>query len=454
MTKRKGFKFVPGLAVAGMLAAAALSNGCSAASSAAGALQGCSEFSGGASAIAGLSIDANTKAFVQAGADLVTISTNMETAVLNACIGIDMDLGVTDTWTAKAPQNGAAPDDELKEACTQASTKIQAILMAGEQANVTCGLSVSGGQCTVDANVQASCTANCTGGASCSPPDVQAQCDPGELSVQCGGSCEGNATCEGSASAEAQCQGSCEADCSGECDAVPGTAPKVDCQGTCSGTCYGTCNGMATGSGGMANCTGTCNGQCTAKCTYTQGTPPAVHCAGTCNGQCNGNCKLDANVMVNCGAKVSCKGGCSGMATAPKCEGEIKPPMCNVDANCAASCQSHAEATATCTPPTVNLECSAGATGDIPKLVTTLQKNLPAIIQAVQTQGQLAIKAAGHVVASGSVVVQNLGSVGGKALACATAAVQASASASVSVNVSVQASASVSGSAGGPTMGS
>lgn len=446
MTKRKGFKFVPGLAVAGMLAVAALSNGCSA-NTVGGALQGCDEFNAGASAVAGLQIDANTKAFVEAGADLVAISKNMETAVLNACIGIDTDLGVTDTWTAKAPQNGAAPDDELTEACTQASNKIHAILMAGEQANVTCGLSVSGGQCTVDASVQANCEANCTAMGTCTPGDVSVRCDPGELSVQCGGMCEANATCEGSASVEANCQGSCEADCSGTC--TPPTGAKIDCTGTCMGNCYGTCNGSTMNGG---SCSGTCSGQCDAACKYTPGM--AAHCSGSCSGQCNGNCKLDANAMVNCGAMVSCKGGCTGMATAPKCEGELKPPMCNIDANCEASCQSHAEATATCTPPTVKLECSTNATGDIPKLVATLEKNLPAIIEAVQTQGQLAIKAAGHVVASGSVVAQNLGSVGGKALACATAAVQASAQASVSVNVSVKASASVSGSAGGPTMGS
>jgi hypothetical protein len=100
------------------------------------------------------------------------------------------------------------------------------------------------------------------------------------------------------------------------------------------------------------------------------------------------------------------------------------------------------------------MECSSMATGDIPKLVATLQKNLPAIIQAVQTQGVLAGKAAAHVATSGSAVVANITSAGGKALACAEAAVSASAKASVSVQVSVMASASVSGSAGGPTSGS
>jgi hypothetical protein len=139
------------------------------------------------------------------------------------------------------------------------------------------------------------------------------------------------------------------------------------------------------------------------------------------------------------------------MYTAPKCEGEIKQPMCMADANCQASCQGHAEATAHCDPPSATLECSASATTDVQALITTVGKNLPSIVAAVQTQGALAVKAAGHVVTTGTAVVQTAGSLGGKALLCATAAASASVKASASVNVSVMASASVSGSCGGPT---
>jgi hypothetical protein len=452
MKNRASFRILPALLLGGTVALAAGANG--GCSQAAGLAEGCSEFNGGASAVASLSIDANTKAFVSASADLVAVGKAMEAAVLKACIAIDVDLGVTDTWTAKAPTDGSNPDAELTEACNQASAKIQAILAAGEQAQAFCSLSVSGGQCTVDASVQATCEGQCTGSAMCQPGDVTVRCDPGQLSGQCDANCSASAVCEGSASVAANCQGSCEADCQGECDATPGTAPKVDCQGTCSGKCYGTCNGTATGAGGMANCSGTCAGQCDANCTYQPGMTPKVHCAGTCTGKCTGSCKLAANAMVNCGAMVNCKGGCSVAYKAPKCEGELKPPSCNVDANCEASCQSHAEATASCTPPQVALDCTATATGDIPKLVATLQANLPAIVLAVESQGQLAIKASGHVVSSGTAVVANITSAGGKALACAQAAVSGAASASASVNVSVMASASVSGSAGGPTKGS
>jgi hypothetical protein len=149
---------------------------------------------------------------------------------------------------------------------------------------------------------------------------------------------------------------------------------------------------------------------------------------------------------------VNCKGGCTVMYTAPKCEGEVTPPMCNADVNCQASCQAHAEATAMCTQPTATLECSATASADaqVKALITTVGKNLPAIVAAIQTQGPIAGKAALHVASTGSAVAQSVATLGGKAVACTAAAIKASADASVSVNVSVMASASVSGSCGGP----
>jgi hypothetical protein len=444
MNNRKGFRYVPGVVLAGAIAAVALANGgCSAANTLAGAAQGCNEFPGSVASLQA-QLDGNTQAFVSASADLKAVVDGIETAVLTSCMNIDKDLGVTDTWTAMAPMPGAAPDAELTEACNKASAAISAVLMGDAGAQITCGLSISGGQCTVDASVQASCDASCTGGASCTPPDVMVACQPGELSGQCSGMCNASATCEGSVMAAANCQGTCSADCQGTC--TPGTAPMVECSGTCMGNCTGTCDANSvTG----AKCAGVCKGQCDAACMYTPGTP--AHCNGSCKGTCTGDCKLDATAMVMCGAMVNCKGGCSVAYTAPKCEGELTPPMCNIDAKCKAGCQGHAEAKASCTPPTVSLECNTMVSGQLQALVTTLQTNLPAIISAVQTQGALAVTAAGHVKDTGSAVVSGLGSASGKALVCATAAAQASVKATASINVSVMASASVSGSAGGPT---
>ena len=121
------------LLAAGVILIAGANGGCSAASTLAQAAQGCDEFSGGANSVASLSIDGDTKAFLTASANLVTVAQGLEKGVLDACIAIDKDLGVTDTWTAMAPTDGSAPDAELTEACKQASTKINAVLMPGER---------------------------------------------------------------------------------------------------------------------------------------------------------------------------------------------------------------------------------------------------------------------------------------------------------------------------------
>lgn len=443
MMHHKTFKFVPGLVLAGAVGAMALgSGGCSAASTIAGAAQGCNEFSGGASAVASLSIDANTKAFVTAASELVQVSATLEGDVLTACVGIDTDLKVTDTWTAKGPDGGGSLDAEVTEACNQASAAISAGLSGDAGAQAACQLSIAGGQCTVKADAQISCEGSCTGSGSCQPGTVQARCSPGELTGQCSGTCNAMATCEGSASVQANCQGSCSAECTGTC--TPPTAGSVDCTGTCGGKCTGTCDG-STASG--TACAGTCSGKCDAACTFKAGSPG--HCSGSCKGTCNGNCTLDANAMVSCGGSVNCKGGCSVAYTAPECEAKLTPPSCNVDANCEASCQSQAEFQATCSPPSVTLNCDASASAGVTAIVTTVQKNFPALILAAKTQGQLALDAAQATVKAGANVVANVGSLGGKAIACAQAAATASVSASASVNVSVMASASASASTGG-----
>jgi hypothetical protein len=429
-----GLRLISGLALVG--AVAAISSGCSSVSDAvnnvAGAAQGCNEFP---ASVASLQIDAKTKAFVTAAADLVNLASSMETSVYTSCKQIDTDLGVPDTWSAKS-----GLDAQTQEACDQANTKIQAILAAAHSASVTCGLSVSGGQCTVDASAQASCEANCQADATCTEPDITVRCMPGELTGQCSGTCNVNATCEGSVNVEAACNGTCEADCDGECDATA-TAPQVDCNGTCSGNCTGTCDGSAASG---TTCAGTCQGQCDAHCTFATGIK--AHCKGTCSGKCTGNCTLTNNSSLNCGANVDCKGGCSVAYTAPSCEGALTPPTCMGDANCNASCSTDAQLTATCTPPSADLECEGTASTDLTKLVATLKTNLPALLQAA-SQGQLLATAVGNFGSTGTAEVQALGTLGGKALVCATSAAQASAAAVASVNVSVSVSVSVSASA-------
>jgi len=399
-------------------------------------LEGCDEFDS-AAGVASLSIDANAKAFVQAAADLKAVATTMTAEVKTACVNIALGMGATDTWT------GLGGDAEISNsnstgACDVASGKIKEALAANADAKIA--LTISGAKCTVDANAQISCEANCSVSGTCTPGSIEARCTPGQLSGQCSGTCNASATCEGSITAQAQCQGKCEATCTGTCSGA--------CQGTitggCSGTCEGTCDGVATPAGGQANCAGKCEGKCSA---LAASATCSGKCEASCSGTCAGNCTLDATANINCGANVDCKGGCSVAYTAPKCEAELTPPACNIDANCQASCSSSAQLKATCTKPTINVLVTGNAQA-ITTLKTVLEANLPALYSAFKTQGALAAKAAANVFAKGSAVVSAAGNLGGKAIACVGVAAQASVKASASVNVSVSASASVSGSAG------
>ena len=382
--------------------------------------EGCDEFNGGVSGVASLSIDAKAKAFVQAAADLQAVANDMRASVKAACVDIDSQLGVPDTWSSINDQ-----DNSMNEACAQASAKIDAILKANS--NITVVVTVSGGQCSVDATEQINCEGSCKADVSCSEGGIEVRCDPGQLSGQCSGQCKGSAVCEGTATVAAQCSGTCDAQCTGTCGG--------SCTGSCNGTCTGTCDGNSSGGACAGTCKGTCAGTCTGKCD------------ATCTGTCTGNCTLAADANINCGANVSCKGGCTVAYTAPKCEGELTPPKCQGDANCQASCSSHASVHATCTQPTVSITMS-GTTDDLVKLKAALDADLPKLWLAAKTQGALALKGTAKLATTGAAVVSSAASIGGKAVACVAVAAQASVKAQASVSVSVQASASVSGSAG------
>lgn len=389
MSKRfKGIKVIAApvvLAIAAGIAGA----GCSQATQDGGPLGG----GGTGECTAGFS--AKVDALVDASNALVDLSVSMKASVAGACARI---AGMT------APTNPT--DDDVTNLCDAASAKIDTELMAAG----TITLEVSPAHCTVEADAQLSCEANCDVSGSCDPGTVEVRCSPGELSVTCMGTCSASGTCEGSATVAANCQGSCS--------------------GTCSGTCDGTCEGNTDTSGTMGACEGTC--------------------MGTCNGTCKGDCVLAADANIDCGVMATCKGECMGTATEPKCEGELMPPSCNVDADCEAGCKSQASLKAECTPPSVNLVASGTIDSTFE---ATLEAELPAIMQVAKVQGQMAIDAAGNFVgklgalASAAAKVGALctASVGGKI----AGAVDAAGSASASVNVSFMASASVSGSASG-----
>ena len=425
-----------GTAVA-IAAVALAAGGCSASSSPPEA-QTCDEFPGSVSA---LSFDADTNRFVSASASLLALVTNLNARVLNACVGIAVDLTVADTWTQKGPLNRGTADAEVTEACAQASRAVSAALHpattdAGTQGPVACGLTVSGGGCAVDPNAQGACVAACAGGANCKAPTVPADCPPADVRGVCSGSCKSGATCEGSAGAPAQCQGACRGACSGECDGT--VSMPVACDGTCSGHCVGSCT-LGMKSSGI--CSGTCDGTCDGACTTTQGM--ALPCSGTCKGQCTGDCTLAPGSTIACGPRVDCKGACSGTYLTPTCEGELTQPKCGASANCQESCQSSAMIQASCQPSTVSLVCGAVNGPDLQALTTTLQANLPALLDVARAQGLLAQAAAGVLRGVGQAVTVSAGGLTGKALACARAAERAASGAEASIMNSIGASAAV-----------
>src|SRR5579872_6981375 len=237
------------------------SGGCSAADNAVnnaeGLASGCNELSGGPSSVESLSIDGDTKAFVMATANLVALVDDGERVVLAACTGIDQDLGVNDTWSAKAPKGSAHPDDEVTEACHQASAKISAVL---SRAQAQCNLFVSPAHCTVDEEAEVKCESACTSKETCTPGDITTLCSPAQLTGECAGECKAHATCEGRADVQTSCSGSCALDCDGMCDGVA---------------------------------------------------IHQKHCGGRCDGMCDGDCTVAEAAEVSCGSHVHCRGGCT-----------------------------------------------------------------------------------------------------------------------------------------------
>ncbi|MCC6523449.1 MAG: hypothetical protein IT373_12395 [Polyangiaceae bacterium] len=337
------------------------------------------------------SLEVKFEALSNAADALVNVSTSLKASVATACFNIATDLG-------EAPPADPAnyTDDDVTTACNLATAALNAEFTGGADINLV----IEGGHCEVNAQAQFNCEASCDVSGSCTPGSIEVQCDPGELSVVCEGSCDVGATCEGSVGAGA-----------------------VECNGTCEG-----------------NCTGTCS----------TGEPDGSHCAGTCDGSCTGDCTLTGpTVSGSCGGTAKCTGGCTGAYSAPSCTGTLNPPACNIDAECEAGCQGQASLEASCTPPSVSIEVVAAGSAN---LQSTLEANLPAIWNAFELQGKVAFEAAGSVADAFGGVVSAMGTIPSCALLFVgdvVGAVTGTVSASVSLSVSVNASASVGGSASG-----
>lgn len=364
---------------------------------------GCSVVGAAENSVCAPDLAAKAKAFEGAVEALSTVSADMKAKLAVACAGIATDLGQS---PPDVGDGTGVSDDTVTSVCDMASTAIKAKIAAtGHVVPV-----IQGGKCTVAAQAQFDCEAQCDVDGKCTTPTIEARCDPGELSGECDGTCMASAYCEGSASAAATCQGSCDATCTG----------------TCSGNCVGTCDGNPS----STTCAGTCSGTCDK----------------SCNGTCTGNCKIDANATVMCGASATCRGGCSVAYKNPTCEGTLKPPSCNLDAECESACSGTGTITATCSPPTIDVLVS----GDT-SLKNTLEKNLPAVV-SVAAQAALVAKAAADVSTTAQNVVNEIkGSTGCAVIYGIDFATKLTGSvqASVSITVTVMATGGVVAAVGG-----
>lgn len=336
-----------------------------------------------------------------AAAEFDAIASDIELELLTACTEIAVAGGETVDSSA-----------DVTTACAAASRVLGSI--KGE-------IQIQGTPptCHVDLQAQVNCDAQCQVDASCTPGSIEVRCEPGEFSVKCEPvSCEGQVSCEGSASVAVNCEGSCSATCEGRCDA--------EISGTCEGTCNGTCDG--TESSGA--CSGVCKGSC-------EGTVKA-QCSGSCEGSCRGTCTADASASFSCESDFRCRGGCSeAEVRAPRCDGDVVPPKCDFDADCQANCDATASMEAECIPGKLII------TGNIDApLVDALETHLPVI--------QVIFEKTGLLVESGVTLANAYSSAVNAGLGCAFAAAgnivssaQATVSASVKIEASFNASATI-----------
>jgi hypothetical protein len=344
-------------------------------------------------------LNARISGLNQSIASVNAVATSLRADVLTACAAI---AGET------AP---AAPTDaDVTRLCNAARARLDAQLSA----NVEIQVVVIPPVCQVNAQAQLNCEASCYAEAqvTCDPGSVEVRCDPGDLSVVCEGSCNVNATCEGSVEVAVQCA--------------------AECDGKCNGTCNGDCSAEVMNTNGQAECAG--------------------NCQGTCTGTCNGSCKVTAQGGVMCGAEARCKGGCSVQGREPQCEAALEPPACegNAQVDCNAACDAKGTLEVQCDRDDVEVQVTV--VGDAQAdFVATLEAQLPTLVLAAR-RGALALESVGQLGADVAAAGSAAGSCGlglaAQFALSATAAVQASASVSVSFQASANVSAGVAGGAG------
>jgi hypothetical protein len=350
------------------------------------------------------SFDAELKAFMSASLDLEQVSGDVRVAVRQACTNIAVDLGAPNNFGEIGDDDRAITNSDGTGACDVASARINAIMEVNAQANFS--LQYSRGYCRQDFEEIKKCDQECKQVETCEPGKVEERCTPGELSVQCNGSCKAHASCKGTFEFAANCQGKCEAECQGEC--------------------LGTCTAA---DGSMTENNPNCQGKCSA----------------TCTGKCTGSCQIEASAGIECGASVRCKGGCQAQYTEPSCETHCTPPKCTVSTACWESCTSRVEAKTVCEPTRVTLYANGSVHADVQALVRTVNANLGILVDAAEVKGKIAVDACERLVSAGETVVKSTNLVDIQARSCAAVAVKKAGVAAGRMHASVSGSASVVG---------
>jgi hypothetical protein len=374
------------------------------------------------------------KAFAQAGSDLSVVANGALLDVAVACENIARDLGADPKDSdAAAAMTGA---DAVTAWCDLATAQIKAKFSATGELKATLAIDFQPPVCTASVTATASCEGGCSVDAKCDASATPPKCTGGKLTVECSGSCEGEAN------ASVSCTGSCSGKCEGSCTASADVA--VDCTGKCDGTC--TVDGKANGASGV-QADGTCMGKCQGKCTPPTGTASAA-CSGTCEGKCDAKCEASA------GVKFTCDGTCTGDFEAPKCEGGKLELDCKVDADCKANCEASASAKAECKPPELAITAkvtgtaTAEAQAQIDAGIASLKANLPNLLVVLKARGANFTAGIEASVSAGGKLTANVGDLSGEAVFCLPPIVAALGDASANFAAAFKASGKVVASVG------
>jgi hypothetical protein len=167
--------------------------------------------------------------------------------------------------------------------------------------------------------------------------------------------------------------------------------------------------------------------------------------------RCAVNGSAAAACRSQCAAAASASGNAQGQAQNGRASGAAQGSA-SADARCEASCKAHADLTAACSAPVVDVKGSVNA-GEVPKVIATLERNLPALVNAEIAYGQRIAGDVDVLVRTGAELPHAFAHLSARAGACVAAAANATYSAQASLNVSVRASASISAKAGARAQG-